>query len=214
MDSIAFIESNTTGTGEIFLLTAQNLGLRVVFLTATPEKYLFLKKLLLHPVIIDTSDTNLVYEHLKKINNLVGVISTSESFVYNAAVIAQKFGLPHVTPVAIANCRDKYKFSELLKEAKLPVIATTRNINANFDFPVVVKPNPGTGSIGVKLCSSSDELAQHITKLDSMDILIQEYIAGAEYSAEIIIAGGEYHFLGVTKKHLGPEPYFVEHGHD
>lgn len=214
MDSIAFIESNTTGTGERFLLTAKNLGLRVIFLTANPEKYFFLKALLIHPVIINTSDVETLYAYLRNIPNLVGVTSTSESFIYNAAVIAKKCGLPHPNPDSIAKCRDKYKFSQLIREAGLPTIATTKDYNSTFDFPVVVKPNPGTGSIGVKLCHSSDELDKHIKSLQGSDILIQEYIRGKEYSAEIIVLNKEYHVLGITKKHLGPEPYFVEHGHD
>ncbi len=214
MDSIVFIESNTTGTGERFLLAAHKLGLRVIFLTAHPEKYLFLKSLLIHPVVIDTNDVEVIYNYLKYISNVVGITSTSEKFIYNAAVIAKKFALPHPNPSAIASCRDKYKFSELIKDAGLPTIATTNNPLSLFNLPVVVKPNPGTGSIGVKLCNTSQEVDKHIKDLQGSDILIQEYIVGEEYSAEIVVLKNHYHVLGITKKYLGSEPYFVEYGHD
>lgn len=213
MDSIAYIESNTTGTGEIFLETSQKKGLQVFFLTSNPEKYPFLKRLLIHPSVIDTNNVDAVFQFLSKIKNLVGVISTSESYVYNAALVAQKLNLPHTNPKVIAACRDKYKLSRLLKESNLPTISTSNKIKNDIHFPVVVKPNPGTGSIGVKLCHSLSEVKQQLEKIGP-HFLIQEYIAGKEFSAEIVIENGTLHVLGITKKYLGPEPYFVENGHD
>lgn len=214
MHNIAFVESNTTGTGELFVQRAREKGLQVLFLTSKPEKYHFLKKLLIHPIIVDTSNVQEILQTLKNVNNLLGVLSSSESYVLNAACVAQKLGLPHVTPCAIENCQDKGRFVKLLDKAGLPTIPTWTSLERGIKFPVVVKPNPGTGSVGVKLCKSLDEVQNHTEALDS-SFLIQEYIAGDEYSAEVLLKDGSLHTLfGITKKYLGPEPYFVEYGHD
>ena len=42
------------------------------------------------------------------------------------------------------------------------------------------------------------------------EVLIEEYLQGPEYSVEIF--GGE--IIGITRKYLSREPYFVEIGHD
>jgi biotin carboxylase len=40
--------------------------------------------------------------------------------------------------------------------------------------------------------------------------MVEEYLAGDEYSVETL----DHEVVGVTRKHLGPEPYFLEIGHD
>ncbi|PCI37816.1 MAG: hypothetical protein COB50_03260 [Thiotrichales bacterium] len=215
MPSIAFIESNTTGTGEKFIIAAKELGLQVIFATINSKKYSFLETIDLQLEVIDTSNTDSLYEYLANIADLVGITSTSERFICNAAVVAKQLGLPHTDPAAIKNCRDKFKLNNILNNAKLPAISSSNNIDHDFSFPVVVKPNTGTGSIGVKLCNSQSDIIKHINSLENKsEILIQEYIVGDEYSAEVVAMGGEYYILGITKKYLGPEPYFVEISHD
>lgn len=45
MNSIVFIESNTSGTGKTFLTKAVSYGYIPIFLTINPELYPFLKKI-------------------------------------------------------------------------------------------------------------------------------------------------------------------------
>lgn len=227
-NKIAFIESNTTGTGEEFIKSALRNNLSILFLTATPNKYKFIDELLIYPVVIDTNDVEKVFNYLKDISNLKGVISTSELFAYNAAKIAQLLSLPHNEPRSIENCRNKFDFSKLLLEAQLPSIKTKlinqydHNLTVllkEFSFPIIVKPNSGTGSTGVKLCSSFEQTINHIDCLSnngylSQGILVQEYVLGEEFSIEVVALEGKYHILGITKKYLGSEPYFLEVGHE
>ncbi len=221
---IAFIESNTTGSGEKFILSAIKNRHGILFITANPQKYQFLRKLLIHPIVMDTSNIEKVYSYLKTIENLNAVMSSSENFVYTASVLAQRLSLKHLSPDSIITCRNKFKLANCLEQLKLPVaktilIKSSKKILQNLDqfkFPVIVKPNIGTGSIGVKLCSSKEEVIKHIDSLstNNSDILIQEYIQGTELSAELVVLNNKPHFFGITKKYLGQEPYFVETGHD
>jgi biotin carboxylase len=91
----------------------------------------------------------------------------------------------------------------------------------SFELPVVLKPCFGSGSVGVRLCRSRAELLEHGGKLlthtqnerglsHPVELLVEQYVDGEEYSIELL-AGA---VVGVTKKHLGPLPHFVERGHD
>jgi biotin carboxylase len=79
----------------------------------------------------------------------------------------------------------------------------------------------GSGSIGTRRCSGASEVAEaaaYVLDTDPAElalppqpaVMVEEYLTGGEYSAETL---GE-HVVGITRKHLGPEPYFVETGHD
>jgi biotin carboxylase len=85
----------------------------------------------------------------------------------------------------------------------------------------VVKPVTGTGSVDVRLCGTRAEIEEAVKTLLSrtsnergMPItpkcLIEEYVSGPEYSVETFNDS----VIGITRKHLSPEPYFVETGHD
>jgi biotin carboxylase len=88
-------------------------------------------------------------------------------------------------------------------------------------LPVVVKPVAGSGSVGVRLCATAEEVSAAAAALleSGVDergaareprVLVEEFAVGPEYSVETI--GGAV--VGVTGKHLGDAPYFVETGHD
>lgn len=89
-------------------------------------------------------------------------------------------------------------------------------------FPVIVKPRDNSGSRGVKLCRTKEELEQSMTealeysKLDS--VLVEEFIEGQEYSIESLhyTANGQEPTAKViqfTEKRTTEFPYNVELGH-
>jgi argininosuccinate lyase len=88
-------------------------------------------------------------------------------------------------------------------------------------LPVVVKPVSGSGSVGVKMCARLDEVQAHAAALLQQRrnerglpvpgrILVEEMVMGPEYSVESF----GRNVIGITRKHLGPLPDFVEVGHD
>ncbi len=88
-------------------------------------------------------------------------------------------------------------------------------------FPVVVKPTAGSGSVGVRRCADAEQVrAAAGAVLDAEPgtlglppqsaVLVEQYLDGPEFSVETL----DDQVIGVTGKHLGPEPYFVETGHD
>jgi biotin carboxylase len=78
---------------------------------------------------------------------------------------------------------------------------------------VVVKPIAGSGSIATRRCSTFGEVgpaAEAALAAGAGAALIEEYLAGDEYSVETF----DDEVVGICRKHLGPEPHFVEVGHD
>ncbi|WP_161597770.1 lyase family protein [Fluviispira multicolorata] len=229
----AFIESNTTGTGEIFVQKALEKGYQILFLAADPSRYSFLNKYLISPIKIDTSNEECIIKCLENEKNILGIFSSSEYFIEVTASVAEKFSLPCNSVTAIHNCRNKEILAEILAKFDIPIPYTILIKNENdfiqiqqkIQFPVVVKPASGSGSIGVKLCKNLNDFVQHVKQLlshtknergNSVEpkILVQEYIMGSEYSVEVLKTEKNFEILGITQKYLGEEPYFLEIGHD
>ncbi len=226
--NIVFIESNTTGTGRKFLLAAKDHGLTPIFITSNPDKYSFLKEELIQPVVLNTDSTEDVYQYLKNINNLQAIFSTSEYYIGSAARLAKDFGLLSNSSEAINLCRNKYLLAETLRKyniycpetIKIDFADQINSIKNNLCFPVVVKPAKGSGSVGVKLCFNKQEVFDQAKllfndqNLESDCVVIQEYIAGEEYSVETLSFDKQINIIGITKKYLGDPPFFLEVGHD
>lgn len=231
--SFLFVESNTTGTGELLLKRARALGFEPYLAVRNRARYPFLKESAAPQVIeAETRNPDDVIGVASKIGRLKGIYSSSDYFVETASRAATGMGLPAANPEAIVTCRNKWKQALELQRQSITIPATwvatsitdVKNILTQVTLPVVVKPVSGSGSSGVRLCDSATaaikafESAKNAlldqVELTSPDILVQQYVEGKEYSAEIIAHDGALHCLGILAKHKGPTPCFVEVGHD
>ncbi len=88
--------------------------------------------------------------------------------------------------------------------------------DVNF-YPCVIKPNIGTGSEGVVLVNSSDEMhkalsdAQNEKRMTEFEtsFLAEEYIVGRQYDIEGILVNGEVFILCIiAENYQGFFPYF------
>ena len=80
---------------------------------------------------------------------------------------------------------------------------------------MVLKPIVGTGSAGVRACRTIAQVREQATLLVALAgtpprFLVESLVTGPEFSVEVF--GGRV--VGLTRKHLGSAPYFVEVGHD
>jgi biotin carboxylase len=75
--------------------------------------------------------------------------------------------------------------------------------------------------VGVRLCRTYEEIAEHSDILlhrtvnergipVSPELQIEEYLVGPEFSIEVFNGS----VIGITRKHVSAEPFFVELGHD
>ncbi len=229
---LALVESNTTGSGRQFCVAARARGLRPVVLAAQPQRYPYLDEDGLDRLVLDTGEPGAVLDACRRLahrDGLAGVTSSSEYFAATAAEVATKLGLPGPDPLALARCRHKDRQRAVLAEAGVPVpayrpvadaAAAARAAEA-IGYPVVVKPTTGSGSVGVRLCPDAAAVRAHAAGLlaGAVDergrpvprlVLVERYLTGPEFSVETF----DRTVVAVTRKYLGPEPYFVETGHD
>lgn len=230
------VESPRTGAGEEAVKIFNNLDIKPIILLAEPQNLPTLiqdayKELGAKLVTCNTSNLEEVVDYcssLKKDFELCAVGSVYEYSTLVAAKAARKLNLPGPDPESVAICRTKSstrkilnKFPDLNPKNRV-VTSANEAIKASneIDYPVIVKPTSLTGSAFVRLCKNAEEVKDqvdlilglgsymHITLEPS--ILIEEYIDGPEFSVEVMDGS----IIGITKKHLGPPPYFVEIGHD
>lgn len=224
---LVLVESNTTGTGRLFCRAAVRAGLRPVLLARDPARYPYVRADGVASQVVDTGDPAAVLAACAELD-VAGVTSSSEYFVAAAGEAARALGLPHPDPEAIRACRDKARQRARLAAAGLPgpAFAAARSPQdavsaaAAVGYPVVVKPVSGSGSIGVRRCTEESAVAAAAGSIlagtagtglpEQRTVLVEAYLAGPEFSVETF----DDRVVGVTAKHLGPEPRFVETGHD
>ena len=137
------------------------------------------------------------------------------------ARIAEKYGFPFYSVETAQWSTDKFQMKERFELGGVPH-AQGRLISKAEEaeglvFPVIVKPRDNSGSRGVKLCRSKEELkasmneALEVSKLDT--VLVEEFIEGPEFSIEGLHHDGKSAVIQFTEKKTTEFPYNVELGH-
>jgi S-sulfo-L-cysteine synthase (3-phospho-L-serine-dependent) len=227
---VLLIESNTTGTGRLFVRAARRIGYHPVLITARPEKYAYLSQRGAPEVVLVSRPAEdeieaAVRRRFRDGSQIAGITSSSEYFVATAAALAAHFGLPGPDAASVRAARDKSHQREVLAAAGLPTpqfravesVADAVEAAGEIGCPVVVKPIDGSGSMGVRVCATAAETRRHAASLlernpegRRMRVLVESLVEGSEVSVEVFSG----RVVGITTKHLGTPPYFVEVGHD
>ncbi len=137
------------------------------------------------------------------------------------ARVAERYGFPFFSVETAQWSTDKFQMKKRFELGGIPH-AQGRLISKideadGLVFPVIVKPRDNSGSRGVKLCRSKEELAVSVqeafdvSKLDS--VLVEEFIEGPEYSIEGLHHDGKSDVIQFTEKRTTEFPYNVELGH-
>lgn len=226
--ALLFIESNTSGTGRLFVRAAREMGFRPVLVTARPEKYAFLAQDGAPEVIVARTDDEealhaLIAGRFGGGAEVAGITSSSEYFIATAAALAARFGLAGPDAASVRAARDKSHQRAVLAAGGVAtpafhaVTSPAEAVEAarGIGFPVVVKPVDGSGSAGVRACATAGQVREHAEALfadgaEGRRILVESLVAGDEFSVEVFSG----RVIGITRKHLGAPPFFVEAGHD
>ena len=137
------------------------------------------------------------------------------------ARIAEKYGFPFYSVETAKWSTDKFQMKQRFLEGGVPCakgrLVKSVEETADMVYPVIVKPRDNSGSRGVKLCRTKEELevsmaeALEYSKLDS--VLVEEFIEGPEYSIEGLHYDGKSEVIQFTEKKTTEFPYNVELGH-
>ena len=137
------------------------------------------------------------------------------------AQVAEKYGFPFFSVETALWSTDKFKMKQHfmdggIKCAKGRLVKSVSEVE-DFEYPVIVKPRDNSGSRGVKLCRSREELACSMDEALAVShfdtVLVEEFIEGAEYSIEGLHCDGKSEVIQFTEKRTTEFPFNVELGH-
>ncbi len=235
MEHIVFIESNTTGTGELALAHLLARGTRVTFLARQLGIYPFLTQT--HPNLTvvegETNDPERLLADLAARPKIDGLFTFSEFYVEVVAAVAQGLGLRHLGLAPARICRNKFRTRQALRAAGLPTpdfwllesLADAERLAQEVTYPCVVKPPADSSSFGVRRVENAAELVAHAGTLHqrrvngrgqvlSGAVLVESLLSGREFSVETMTTEAGTQVVGISVKQLSPPPHFVELGHD
>lgn len=147
-----------------------------------------------------------------------------------AAIAAERLGLRHSSPSAVAATRDKSGMRELLHRAGVPqpeyrvaggAFQSPAEAAARIGFPVVLKPRTLSGSRGVIRVDDAAGVEPTYARvrsilaaageLETSTILVEELVGGPEVAVEALVRGGALEVLAIfDKPDQGDGPYFEE----
>jgi biotin carboxylase len=151
-----------------------------------------------------------------------------------AARLAERYGLPGAGLRATQIMRDKALLRRVsgaagIANPEMAPVASPAGVLAfmrAFPGPVVLKPANRQASVGIQVIHDPAEVDQAWADCVVQDegvfvpdrpmelrMLIERYVAGPEYSVEMLVRDGADLFVNVTGKHLFPGPRPVEMAH-
>lgn len=151
-----------------------------------------------------------------------------------AAAIAQDAGLDYHAPELVEVVNNKHRMRAVLAQSGLTRVRAEMPTDADaavaaagrLGLPVVVKPNGGRGSAGVSIVRSPDEVrdafalaarlgadvGEHGACLQVTPPMLEQFVAGPEFSVECFTIDGNHHVAAVTEKFVDERTH-VEVGH-
>jgi biotin carboxylase len=162
---------------------------------------------------------------------ITAVTAVTEKDQDKAAAIARALGLPWHDPGTVASVYVKLEMRRCLQAAGVDTVparvvvdeAAVLDFASEHGWPVILKPNTGTASVGVALARCAEDVskallwARDTSALDSWrndlgDVLAERFLEGDEISVEAFSEGGRHVIVAVTGKVKDPV-HQVELGH-
>lgn len=232
--AIVIVEPSSSGFS--LLDAAESLGETVYVLSADKDDRklpLAVRQKAHRLVRTETHDPDCIVQTVNDLgDHITALIPGFEYVVDSVSRAGATLGLPHLNGHTALQARNKHICRQTLASLGLLVPRFQRICNLDdaekaakyVGFPSVLKPVDGCGSLFVKKIHHRAELDAEVTALlkggfidmglsVGSEYLLEEYIAGQEFSVEGYIGPEGPIIVAVTEKILGDEPYFVEMGH-
>ena len=174
---------------------------------------------------VSTIDEEGIYQAAKDFHADGIMTLATDMPMRSVAYATSKLGLTGITYDTAVKATDKGEMIKAFETAGvghpwyfiLPKLDVISGLDDRITYPCISKPVDNAGSRGVMLIHSHAELKEAIEYSFSNgrkgEVIIEEYLQGAEVSVEIISIDGYAHVLQVTDKLTTGAPHFVEMGH-
>jgi len=199
---------------ETFYATAHSLGMRLHIMDSKDvNAYSHCRDEI---ITVDmTRDKELESRIVQVLNSqpetISGIVAYKDHLLLTATRVAEELGLFTLPPSAVGACVDKYAMrirdmtncSQLLYARDLHDLqAQVSTCQKSLQFPLVVKPRQGQGSIGVSKVTNMHELCDAVKAIEKYGsksgIMVENYVNGPEIDANFALLDGEVLFFEVV----------------
>jgi len=209
------------------IVTAKKMGYRVIVTDYNPD-VMGMKDADI-PIVMSTKDIEGSVRVAKAQNErtpVSAVLTVGTDASMTVAAVASALNLPGIKFEDAEAATNKIKMRMRFKEhgvpspAFLPVwsLSDAKKAAKILSFPVVLKPADNMGARGVRridnLNQISDAFKNSKNASPSGELLIEEFMEGAELSIDAIIFNDVITITGVADRIIKYPPYFVETGHN
>jgi len=238
---ILFINSGSPKK-RFILKRAKELGVKIILLNKEEDWAKRFADFFIQADTYNHEDCVKKIEDFLKKQKIDGAVTFWEDDVPLRAKICETFGFVGNSYEAAINCRNKYKMREVLSKngilcPKFKLIKNGLNHNSeennedfenifkNLNFPAIIKPVWGSMSQFVIRVDNIEEAKKAYEYISSnispgfdpiynygCELMVEEYLDGAEVDVDILIQNGEVKFYSITDNFPTKEPYFVETG--
>jgi biotin carboxylase len=151
------------------------------------------------------------------------VVAVHDDGYAEAAELGRRLGLPCLVDAELSRLvLDKSRTRDVLAAAGIPScrhlvvkgLAALREAADEIGYPCIVKPVDATGSHGVAKIDTPADVPVAGLRTDQVDreLIVEEFLAGPEFSVEAISVGHRHHVIAITQK-FKKDRTFVEQGH-
>jgi biotin carboxylase len=230
MDRVLLILPSATYRAADFLAAARELGVTVT--VASERRAAMSAAMGERALTLRLSDPAVAAEQIAeraRETPFAAVVGVDDQGVMAAALGAERLGLSHNPPEAVARTRDKAAMRQALARAGVPqprfaVLASGADVAAvasAVGLPCVVKPLGLSGSRGVIRANDAEQACSTVERVRGIvavahrspeaPLLLESYLPGREVALEGLLRGGRLEVLAVFDKPDPLEgPYFEE----
>ncbi|MDX7986179.1 ATP-grasp domain-containing protein [Xenorhabdus sp. 12] len=171
---------------------------------------------------IDTCNSQIIIDFLnKKEINVGAVLGCYDEVMITASEVALEFNLPHPNLKGLHNSFNKKNVRDILSlngfpQPKYEVISIgDSHKKIDTPYPFVLKPVRDAGANRVFLCKDEQSYQRAILDISESEsisylgrknegFLIEQFLEGHFYGAELVYNQGEWHVLGVNRIFVSP----------
>lgn len=164
-------------------------------------------------------------ENIKRLKDegidLKGIVCIAVDAAITMGAVNDYFGFCGVSEKIATICKDKTQFRKSLENSVIPnakykvLTKENKTFDYEIEFPVIIKPNNGFGSVGAKIFYNKEGIEEHINRLfDSFEkVLVEEFYIGEEQTVQAIFdCDGEFIPEYITDRFFSRDTYPVEIG--
>ena len=197
-------------------------GLNVVALDGNPDAQGL--KAADQGLVVDISDEAATIEAVRREGADFVLTVPIGRYLTSIGAVNDVLGLPGISRQMAVICTDKFRFHQCLQEKGLRnchcYLTEQRKITGSdgteyeredlrklgLKFPVILKPRYGSGSRGIYMANSMEEMENALEEIGDESYVLEECVAGEEYGIDGVVTKDGFQMILLRKKENTPPP--------